>query len=120
MRIVKLGVVGLLLCSFAAISGCKHVVIRDQNVYANEIGFWRASSDQSARALIDMITAHCTCEEDGWATQECDNAATLAITLVSRADYHADMMEYLGEIRDERPPANPPEVPPNTQLCPAE
>lgn len=108
------------------LQGCPSVAIRDRAVYGNEIMFWRATADQSVARLTAMISSHCQCETHpatgakSWTTRDCDEAATLTMTLMARSSYHADMMEFLGEIREERPPSSPPSIPPNTQLCPAE
>ena len=95
-------------------------VTRDPQTYAQEIVFWRLVAAQSAERLGALITAYCTCEGRKpfrkFATRECHDAAALAVVLVSRATYHADMMEYLGGLRDVKPQP-PPELTPNVSLC---
>ncbi len=97
------------------------VVTRDPQTYGQEIVFWRMVATQSAERLGGLIMVYCTCEGRKpfrkFATRQCHDAAALAVVLVSRATYHADMMEYLGGLRDVKPQPPPP-IRANTSLCP--
>lgn len=119
MRYAALAVCAVLV-SCAHVPGGPSPVERDRETYAQEIIFWRMAAIQSAERLGDLIMAHCECKGqppfEQFATRECHEAASLAVLLVSRADYHANMMEFLGGLR-EHEPEQPPPIQPNTDLC---
>lgn len=101
--------------------GCPSVGIRNKVTYQNEIGWFRASAEQSADSIGSFIDSHCSCQDGQWSgdnAADCDKAAILMSVVRLRSPYHLDMMEYLGSVREERPSATPPVVPPSTDFCP--
>ena len=115
----------LWICALAVLlaSSCAHsseVVNRDPDVYAQEIVFWRMVALQSAERLGNLVIESCQCQGEPpfeqFATRRCHEAAELAVLLVSRANYHADMMEFLGGMRDTKPELPGP-IQSHTDLC---
>ena len=97
-------------------------VVRDTNVYENEIGFVRSATSQSVGIINSFLAEFCECAGDPnhWEHPLCGEAATLSQVLDTRMPYHMDMMEYLGGIIEDRPPEEPPEIPGAEALCPAD
>lgn len=121
MRWANYGVLGALLVSSVALTGCKKpVVLRDPDVYKNEVAFLQMALEQNT-ALLEhhLADGSCSCEDGAWTTVECEDTAFNILVVQKRLDWHVAMMMYLGKVSDERPPKEPPEVPAPGTLCPS-
>lgn len=107
-----------------AVSACNPKIVREENVYRNEVKFMQATATQQADTLAAFIAANCECKTVdpngaiGFVTKECLSAAKLVQVVRARVPYHVDMMLYLAGLKEERPPKTPPDVPPPEELCP--
>ena len=109
MTRVKITIVGAML--MATLGGCKQgkVVLRDPEVYKNEIGVFQMGIEQQVELLKGFVAASCSCDEDGaWSTIECEDAALQIVTWEARLDWHVDMAMYNGGLLSERPGDEPP------------
>lgn len=120
MKWVQYGVLGTLLASSVVVAGCKRpVVLRDPDVYKNEIAFLQMGLEQDTELLEHHLNdGSCTCEDGAWTTIECEDTALNILVVRHRLPWHVDMMLYLGKQQEERPPESPPEVPDPSTLCP--
>jgi len=106
--------------------GCKRsgpvAVVRNPNVYLNEMDYGDMVDKQSAQRMRYWIDASCSCTADGaWSgdhAEECEKTAKHVLVVEVRGPYHTAMMEYNGSFTDERPPEEPPEIPETSTLCP--
>jgi hypothetical protein len=122
MKLVQYGVLGALIAGSVAMTGCKKpIVLRDPDVYKNEIAFMQMALEQDT-ALLEhhLADGSCTCEDGAWATVECEDTALNVLVIKHRLDWHVAMMMYLGKQSDVRPPEEPPEVPDPSTLCPSD
>ena len=112
---------GVLATVMAGSVGCKRIVLRDPEVYKNEVFFLQMALEQDT----DLLEAHlndgsCSCDEDGaWSNETCETTALNVLVVRARLDWHVAQMMYLGNVIKERPPETPPEVADPSTLCPA-
>jgi hypothetical protein len=107
----------------AGLTGCKKggVVLRDPQVYKNEIAFMQMALEQDTELLAHHLgDGSCSCEDGAWVSVECEDTALNILVIQHRLQYHVDLMLYNAKMKDERPPAEPPEVPEPGSLCPGE
>jgi hypothetical protein len=104
------------------LTGCKKgVVLRDPEVYKNEIAFMQMALEQDTALLEHHLNdGSCACEDGAWVTVECEDTALNILVIQNRLQYHVDLMLYNAKLKDERPPKDPPEVPEPGSLCPGE
>jgi len=107
-------------CTVAVLflAGCSHV-IRDTNVYKNEVNFLKSANMRQAKMLKDWTKAKC-CQGGSWsaaADASCKDAAELVLTVEKRVPYHTDFMLFLADLKKERPAEKPPEVPEAQTIC---
>jgi len=121
MKHVKLLMLGAALT--ASLAGCKKgkVVLRDPEVYKNEIGVFQMGIEQQVELLKGFMATSCSCGEDGaWSSVECEDAALQVVTWDARLEWHIAMMKYNGGLIDERPGDEPPVSEEDmAALCPA-
>lgn len=101
--------------------GCKRgIVLRDPEVYKNEVGFLQMALEQDTELLeAHLLDGSCTCDDTGaWSTDLCETTALNILVIQNRLNWHVGMMMYLGKLTEERPPETPPEVPDSSTLCP--
>lgn len=114
----KLALLTLLLC----LTSCKTtgVILRDPDVYWNEIRFVDMALTQNTELLKAHIDAgHCSCDADGkWNSELCEKSAANVATLEARLDWHLAQMEYLGRFKEKKEPGELPEIPDSSYLCP--
>ena len=112
----------LMVPAMLAPLGCKKptIVLRDPEVYRNEIAFMQMALEQDTELLTEHIAdGSCSCDADGnWNNEVCELSALNVLVVQHRLQWHVDMMHYLGKLKDERPPKEPPEVPDPSTLCP--
>ena len=115
MKRLVLGVV-----MFVSLTGCKSVLVRDKNVYWNEIRFFEMALKQNSDHLKKMIqSGACECDENGkWTTSDCKKAAGNVAVVEARLDWHVAQMKYLGKFQAEAPPEEEPPIPDSSYLCP--
>jgi len=111
----------LIICiSFMAIS-CRDTVVRDANVYKNELEFVDAASDEQVERGKALIAEQCECSEiagvKGFTTRACGEMAETVLVIEARMKYHTSFMRYLGGISDKRPAKEPPVIPATNSLC---
>jgi hypothetical protein len=118
-RAVLLATLGIL--STSSLVGCnRSVVLRDPDVYKNEIAFMQMALEQDTDLLEHHLNdGSCSCEEGEWSSVECEDTAANILVIRHRLDWHVAMMLYLGKQSEERPPRDPPEVPDPSTLCPS-
>lgn len=111
---------GAFLSTSALVGACKKpIVLRDPDVYKNEIAFMQMALEQDTALLeYHLENGSCTCEEGSWVTEECEATALNILVIKHRLDWHLAMMLYLGNMLKERPPKDPPDVPDPGTLCP--
>ena len=98
-----------------------NTVVRDETVYKTELNFMEQTATQPADALVGWFGLHCKCEGGkfvGDTAVKCAKDAKLVQLIRVRVPYHKAMMLYNASLLDKRPPKDPPEVPPATDLCP--
>ena len=102
--------------------GCKKtgVVLRDPEVYKNEIAFMQMALEQDTELLeAHLADGTCSCDEDGdWNNETCEMSALNVLVIQYRLQYHVDLMLYNAKLLDDRPPTEPPDVPELSTLCP--
>lgn len=101
--------------------GCKKpIVLRDPDVYKNEVAFLSMALEQDTALLEHHLSdGSCACEDDAWTSVECEDTALNILVVRHRLAWHVAMMMYLGNQTKERPPEEPPEVPEPNTLCPS-
>lgn len=123
MNSIRYATLGAVLGTSVLASGCKRpaVVLRDPEVYQAEIAFLQMALEQDTLLLEHHLAdGSCSCEDGAWTTVECEDTALNVLVIRHRLGWHVDMMHYLGKLSDERPPAEPPDVPDPASLCPAD
>lgn len=109
----------MMLVCVLVLSGCKSVLIRDTEVYWNEIKFFEMALKQNTKLLKDYVqSGACSCEDGEWTTPECKRAASNVVVIEARLDWHLAQMEYLGKFKSSPPPEQEPEIPAASILCP--
>jgi len=108
-----------------AAPGCKRqgplAVVRNSNTYLNELDYTDMVNKQSVQHLKYFMAESCSCTDGEWAgdhAEACDKAAKHILVVEVRGPYHMALQEYNGSFTEERPPADPPEIPETTTLCP--
>jgi len=103
-----------------ALAGCTKYVVRDTAVYQTELNQYDAWATKQAALLKGFLTEHCTCDaEQKFTTKPCADAADFVLTIEARAEWHKAMSLFLAGITEDRPPKDPPVIPPSSSLCPA-
>jgi len=121
IRVIVVSLLGFLVLSGAA---CPNKVLREENVYRNEVKFMQKAAMDQADMLAQFVATSCECKTvdpvgtRGFVNKECLDVAKLVQVVRTRVPYHTDMMLYLAGLKEERPPETPPEVPPPEDLCP--
>jgi hypothetical protein len=115
----------LLLASICvAATGCKKpgVVLRDPEVYKNEITFFQMALEQDTDLLAEHLAdGTCSCDDSGtWNNVLCEDTALNVLVIQHRLQYHVDLALYNAGMKEERPPKDPPEVPEPSTLCPSD
>lgn len=112
----------VVLGTLAVLAACRKgpaVVLRNPDVYRNEIAFLQMALEQDTELLEEHLAdGTCKCEDGSWTSESCETAALNVLVIRHRLGWHIDMMLYLGRLSDTRPPAEPPEVPDPSTLCP--
>jgi hypothetical protein len=112
----------LLLASLVlSLLGCAtKVVLRDPEVYKNELAFFEMALQQDTALLkAHLADGSCSCDESGaWNNEVCETSALNILVIDQRLRWHLDMMLYNGRLLETRPPIEP-EVPEPSSLCPA-
>lgn len=109
-----------LLLVTTLLAGCKHhVVLRDSEVYKNEIAFFEMALEQDTELLeAHLADGSCTCDDAGqWSSEICETTALNVLVIKHRLRWHLDMMLYNAQLLETRP-AEEPEVPEPSTLCP--
>lgn len=104
------------------LAGCQKptVVLRDPEVYRNEIAFFQMSLEQDTELLeTHLKDGSCQCVEGAWSTDVCEMTALNILVIQHRLQFHVDMMLYNAKLLDKRPEREP-EVPEPSTLCPTE
>jgi len=102
--------------------GCKKggVALRDPEVYRNEIAFMQMALEQDTELLQQHLNdGSCSCKDGEWVEMVCEDSALNILVIQHRLQYHVDLMLYNAKMETTRPPAEPPEVPEPSSLCPA-
>lgn len=120
MKLASYLVLGAVAVATLGLTGCKKgVVLRDPQVYKNEIAFMQMALEQDTELLEHHLNdGSCTCEDGEWSRIECEDTALNILVIQNRLQWHVDMMHYLGKLSEERPPEEPPAVPEPSTLCP--
>jgi len=123
MKWVKYIVLGTVMAAALTTTGCKKpgVVLRDPEVYKNEIYFFQMVIEQDTELLAaHLADGSCSCDEEGnWNNEVCELSALNIVTMRARLDWHVAAMMHLAGLTEE----NPGEVPPVSEdqmaeLCP--
>jgi hypothetical protein len=121
MRSVLIMLTLVVLVPLMTAGSCHQAVVRDKVVYETELNFWEQASVQTADALAEFIASSCACDaEQKFTTDVCEKAAKKVLVVRTRVPYHHQMALYNAGLlpKGERPPKEPPEVPPTSTLCP--
>lgn len=103
-----------------ALAGCTKYVVRDTAVYQTELNQYDAWATKQAALLKGFLSEHCVCDaEKKFTTKPCADAADFVLTIEARAEWHKAMSLFLAGITEDRPPKDPPVIPPSSSLCPA-
>ena len=109
----------LLTTSLLLLSSCKRYVVRDASVYDAELAWFEQAGTQTAAFATKLVERHCECDEDGYFTDlECEELAENIVVIRARMEWHEAMARYNAGLTEERPPKEPPEIPPAESLCP--
>lgn len=119
----RIMVIAVLVLAYPILTAgtCNQSVVRDKAVYETELNFWEQASVQTADALAGFIAISCTCDADKkFTTEECEKAAKKVLVVRTRVPYHHQMALFNAGLlpKENRPPEEPPEVPPTSTLCP--
>lgn len=101
--------------------GCAgKVVLRDPEVYKNEIAFFEMALEQDSALLeAHLADGSCSCDASGaWSSEVCETSALNILVIKHRLRWHLDMMLYNANLLETRPAVEP-EVPEPSTLCPA-
>lgn len=120
----------LLIPALLCLTACTRPLasIRNPEVYENELDYNKMVQEQGATHLRYWLSEHCTCDADqDWVSkadnewsEECEAAADWILVVETREPWHRAMALYNGSLLEEKPPENPPEIPPVSALCPGE
>mgnify|MGYP003393556459 CR=1 FL=1 len=100
-------------------SACQtRVVLRDKEVYRNEISFFQMALEQDTELLeAHLANGKCSCGADGvWSDEICEMTAQNILVIRHRLTWHVAMMHYNAGLSETRPPIEP-EVPETSSLC---
>ena len=107
-----------MLLALVATSCTKHIV-RDTAVYQTELNQYDAWATKQAALLKGFVAQHCACDiNKKFIGPQCADSADFILTVEARAEWHKAMSLFLGGITEERPPKDPPIIPPSSSLCP--
>jgi len=102
-----------------AVTGCSKHIVRDAKVYQVELDQYDSWATKQAELLRGFMAESCTCDAaQKFETKECRDAADFVLTIEARAAWHKAMSLYNASLTEERPPKDPPEIPPSSSLCP--
>jgi hypothetical protein len=111
----------LIILSATLLFSCK-AAIRDPKVYAAELDFIDAATDEQVARGKALIQASCRCSEVmgvyGFDMIQCHELAETVLVVEARVAYHTAFMRYLGGLTKERPPKESPGIPDPNTLCP--
>jgi len=108
-----------LMVAGICMGGSCNTVVRDEAVYRTELDFMEQTSKQPTDRLAKWIDNSCKCENGQFVDEWCAKTANLVQVIRARVPWHKAMMLYNASLVDKRPPKDPPEVPPATDLCPS-
>jgi len=110
----------VVVVSVFIMAGCKQVILRDPDVYWNEVKFFEMALKQNTELLKHYVqSGACSCDDTGeWSTPECKKSAGNIAVIEARLDWHVAQMEYLGKFQASPPPEEEPEIPDPSYLCP--
>lgn len=107
------------LLTVLALAGCKHYVVRDGKTYNAELAWFQEAGAGTAELSAELVARECTCDEDGYFEDAvCEELADNIVTIRARMEWHIEMARYNAQLTKERPPKDPPEIPPAESLCP--
>ena len=93
-------------------------VLRDPEVYRNEVAFLQMAIEQDTELLLEHLNdGSCSCEDGEWNNEVCEMSALNVVVMEARLEWHIAMMMYLGNLSEENP-GDEPEVPDPSTLCP--
>jgi len=111
-------ILALVLMAGVLMGGSCNTVVRDEVTYRTELDFLEQTSVQPTDRLAKWIDVSCKCEGGQFTDKWCADTARLVQVIRTRVPWHKAMMLYNASLTDKRPPKDPPEVPPATDLCP--
>lgn len=99
----------IFLVALALSTGCKRVVLRDAEVYKNEIYLLQMTIEQDTELLREHLAdGSCSCDTDGnWNHEVCEMSALNVLVMERRLEWHVNMMLYLGSVIDDHPGEEP-------------
>lgn len=103
IRIISLA----LMCAF--LLACPSNVIRNPSVYANEVEWIDMAMEESTSHMEMFLVEQCLCVPQPHAM--CEDVEETYLVLHYRWGWHRDMMLWMGDLLDERPPEVPPVIP---------
>lgn len=113
----RLFLVGLVFCVF----GCG-IGLKDLETYAKEIAHLESSALEQVDSGIAIINKYCQCDDvygvKQFSTSECQELAESVVITKSILEHNLKVMKFLGGMTRDVPPIEPPEIPPDTSLCP--
>ena len=110
--------VALVFVIAASIGGCKNYIVRDGKTYEAELAWFKQAMVETANLSRQMVDRHCVCKDGSFEDQTCEDLADNIVTIQARAEYHIALARYNARLTEDRPPKEPPEIPPAESLCP--
>ena len=109
----------IIALAMLSMAGCKQYIVRDGQTYNAEIAWFGEAGSGTAELSRQLVERECTCDEDGYFEDAvCEELADNIVTIEARMEWHQEMARYNAGLTEERPPKEPPEIPPAESLCP--
>ncbi len=106
------------LAAALATSACGGFTARNAAAYKTDLALYDVWVLQQAR-LLRMFVASCTCADGKFIDPACAEAAEHVVVVDARRDWHMGMTLYNAGLSDDRPPKEPPIIPPSSCPLPA-
>lgn len=108
----------LLTLLAVGLTGCKSYVVRDGKTYTAELAWFEQAGSETAELSAEMVEKNCECEDGAFTDPVCEDLADNIVTIRARMKWHVEMARHNAQLTEERPPKEPPEIPPAESLCP--
>jgi hypothetical protein len=85
------------------LTGCTKYVVREKATVEAEALFFDRVGREAGQSFDAVLSEMCVCKDGVWTTPTCADVAQKSAILKERVTYHAAMMLYLSDIREQKP-----------------